>query len=57
MCLAVPGKLISIDTTELGVQGRIDFSGVIKEIDLSFTREAEVGSYLLVHAGLAISVL
>jgi len=59
MCLAVPGKIISITEEEgLGLRrGKIDFGGVIKEACLAFTPEAAVGDYVLVHVGFALSVV
>ena len=59
MCLAVPGKIVSIfeeDPPEVR-RGKVDFAGVQKEICLAFTPEATVGSYVLVHAGFALSVV
>jgi hydrogenase expression/formation protein HypC len=59
MCLAIPGKLISVSDTEdeLLRTGRVDFGGIVKEVSLSCVPEAEIGQYLLVHVGLAISVV
>ena len=59
MCLAVPGKIVSIfeeDAPEVR-RGKVDFAGVQKEVCLAFTPEASVGSYVLVHAGFALSVV
>ena len=39
------------------VQGKVDFSGVLKEVNLSFTPEVNVGDYVVVHVGFAISVV
>lgn len=56
MCLAVPGKIISIaGEDELSRLGRIDFGGVIKEASLAYVPEAEVGDYVIVHAGFALN--
>jgi hydrogenase expression/formation protein HypC len=55
MCLAVPGKILSIQGYELTRVGRVDFGGVVKEISLAYVPEAEVGDYVLVHVGFAIS--
>ncbi|MGI5902224.1 MAG: HypC/HybG/HupF family hydrogenase formation chaperone [Desulfitobacteriia bacterium] len=52
MCVAVPGKIIEID----GSTGKVDFQGNIVEINLSLV-EAQVGEYVLVHAGCAIEVV
>jgi hydrogenase expression/formation protein HypC len=57
MCLAVPGKIISIDGEDLARQARVDFGGVLKEVNLAYVPEAEIGQYVLVHVGFAISVV
>ncbi|NOQ63936.1 MAG: HypC/HybG/HupF family hydrogenase formation chaperone [Methyloprofundus sp.] len=58
MCLAVPGKILSMtDADALSRMGRIDFAGVVKEVSLAYVPEAEIGDYVIVHAGFAISVL
>ena len=59
MCLAVPGRIVSIfedDPPEVR-RGKVDFSGVQKEICLAFTPEAGVGYYVIVHVGFALSVV
>lgn len=55
MCLAVPGKIESISGEEFSRLARVDFSGVKKEISLAYVPEANVGDYVLVHVGFAIS--
>lgn len=56
MCLAVPGKIVSIGPGEgLERSGRVNFGGVIKEVNLAFVPEAQVGDYVMVHVGFAIS--
>jgi len=56
MCLAVPGKIIGIaGEDELSRLGRIDFGGVIKEASLAYVPEAEIGDYVIVHAGFALN--
>jgi hydrogenase expression/formation protein HypC len=58
MCLAVPGKLLSVlGEGDLMRAGRVDFGGVVKEINLAFAPEAQVGDYVLVHVGFAITVI
>ncbi len=59
MCLAVPAKIISLNSNadELLQTGFVDFSGVQKEISLAYVPEANVGDYVIVHAGFALSVL
>lgn len=57
MCLAVPGKIISIDRgiPEL-TMAKVDFGGIQKNICIQWIDVAE-GDYILAHAGMAISVL
>jgi len=57
MCLAVPGKILSAEGEGLSRQGRVSFGGAVKEVNLAYVPEAEVGQYVIVHAGFAISVL
>jgi len=57
MCLAVPGKIVSISGSDTTRMGQVSFGGVGKEACLAFVPEAKVGDYVLVHAGFAISVL
>ncbi len=58
MCLAVPGEVIGIGGGEgLERRARVRFGGTVKEVSLAFTPEARPGDYVLVHAGLALSVL
>lgn len=56
MCLAVPGKITSISGEEpLSRIGKIDFGGILKEASLAYVPEAQVGDYVIVHVGFAIS--
>jgi hydrogenase expression/formation protein HypC len=55
MCLAVPGKLLSIQGEELNRSGKVSFGGVIKEVSLAYVPEAEIGDYVIVHVGFALS--
>jgi len=58
MCLAVPGKLLSAQGEDpLERSGRVSFGGVIKEVSLACAPEARPGDYVLVHVGVAISVI
>lgn len=58
MCLAVPGKIINIsDEVPLFRTGKIDFSGVTKEVSLAYVPEAKIGDYVIVHAGFALSIV
>jgi hydrogenase expression/formation protein HypC len=58
MCLTVPGRVVSIDATDPELPlARVDFGGIEKTVQLLYTPEAEVGSYVVVRAGFATSVL
>jgi hydrogenase expression/formation protein HypC len=57
MCLAVPGKILSVSGSDTTRMGTVSFGGVSKEACLAFVPEAKVGDYVLVHAGFAISVV
>jgi hydrogenase expression/formation protein HypC len=58
MCLAVPGKLTSINAGDpLTRTGTVDFSGIFMTVNLAFAPEAAVEDYVLVHAGIAIGTI
>ncbi len=59
MCLAIPGKIISLSTEANSLEriARVDFSGISKEISLAYLPDAKLHDYVIVHAGLALSIL
>lgn len=58
MCLAVPGKIVSIEGDDPIVRdGKVNFGGVVKRVNLSLVPEAKIGDYVLVHVGLALSIV
>jgi len=58
MCLAIPGRIEAItNEDDLMRMGRVDFSGVVKEVNLAYVPEAKVGDYVLVHVGFAINTI
>jgi hydrogenase expression/formation protein HypC len=58
MCLAVPGKILSIEGTDPLLRcGRVDFSGVVKQVNLAYVPGARVGDYVLVHVGFALNTI
>jgi hydrogenase expression/formation protein HypC len=58
MCLGVPGKVLEIEPNSLGMtMGKVSFGGIAKEVCLAYVPEAEIGDYVVVHAGFAISKL
>ncbi len=59
MCLAIPGKMLSItDHTDAAFRmGKVGFYGIIKQVNLCMVPEVVVGDYVLVHVGVAIAVV
>jgi hydrogenase expression/formation protein HypC len=59
MCLAIPGKIVSINDTEEAIfrSGEISFDGVMREVNLAAVPDARVGDYVLIHVGMAITVV
>lgn len=58
MCLAIPGKVLSMAGDDPIMRtGRVDFGGVVKEINLAYTPEVKLGDYVLVHVGFAITII
>jgi hydrogenase expression/formation protein HypC len=56
MCLAVPGKILSVEGDDPAFRsGRVSFGGIVKEVNLAYTPEAGIDDYVIVHAGFAIS--
>ena len=56
MCLAVPGKITSISGDDpLMRTGKVDFGGILKEVNLAYVPEAQLGDYVIVHVGFALS--
>ena len=57
MCLAIPGKVLKKEDREGTLIGRVDFGGITRDVHLDFVPEAEVGDYVIVHVGFALSRL
>lgn len=57
MCLAIPGKIISLEQMEDEVfsMGKVSFGGITRQVNLSMVPDATIGDYVLVHVGVAIS--
>ena len=55
MCLAIPGKVIEIQESGSLRGARVQFGGIVRQISLDFVPEANVGDYVMVHVGFAIS--
>jgi len=58
MCLAIPGQILSVSGDDPITRiGRVDFGGIVKEINLAYVPEATIGNHVLVHVGFAITVI
>jgi hydrogenase expression/formation protein HypC len=55
MCLAVPGKVLTKQNIGGVEVGQVQFGGITRQVALGFVPEAEVGDYVMVHVGFAIS--
>jgi hydrogenase expression/formation protein HypC len=55
MCLAVPGKVLTKENVGGIEVGQVQFGGIVRQVSLGFVPEAEVGDYVMVHVGFAIS--
>ena len=55
MCLAVPGKIIEAEERDGNRIAKVQFGGITREAFLNFVPEAQVGDYVMVHVGFAIS--
>ena len=58
MCLGVPGEVVELGEERAGLlMGKVSFGGVVREVCLAYTPEVQVGQYVLVHVGFALSQL
>lgn len=58
MCLAIPGQIESISSADpIMRSGRVNFGGIIREVNLAYVPDAAPGDYVLVHVGFALSVI
>lgn len=56
MCLAVPGKIISIDASNQAIRmAKVSFAGIVKDICIEWLPEVQIGDYVLAHAGTALN--
>ena len=59
MCLAIPGRIKSIESQHDGLvrMAKVQFGGIVKEASLEMVPDANEGDYVLVHVGVAISIV
>ena len=55
MCLGIPGKVVETFVRDDVPMGKVDFGGILKEVCLVYTPEVQVGEYVLIHVGFALS--
>ncbi len=55
MCLGIPGRVIKTFREHEVLMGKVDFSGVVKQVCLEHVPEVKIGEYVLVHVGFALS--
>lgn len=55
MCLGIPGKVIKTYREHDVLMGKVDFSGVSKQVCLEHVPNVRIGQYVLVHVGFALS--
>jgi hydrogenase expression/formation protein HypC len=57
MCLAIPGKVLEIEEREGLRTGKVQFGGIVRQVRFDFVPDVQVGEYVMVHVGFAISVV
>ena len=57
MCLGIPGRVIEIQEVAGLVSGKVDFAGVSRQVSLACVPDVQVGDYVLVHVGFAVSLI
>ena len=57
MCLAVPGIITSISSEEGLKMAKVSFNGVLKDISIEWVPDAQIGDYVIAHAGSALTIL
>ncbi|MBA3310301.1 MAG: HypC/HybG/HupF family hydrogenase formation chaperone [Nocardioidaceae bacterium] len=57
MCLAVPGKVLSLEDRDQTKMAEVDFGGVRKNVCLEYIPDVQIGEYVMVHVGFAIQRL
>jgi len=55
MCLGIPGKIVEVFERDNLPMAKVEFGGIVKDTCLTYTPEAQVGDYVIVHVGFAIS--
>lgn len=57
MCLSVPGRVVELESDGELPMGKVDFGGVAREVCLAYVPDVQIGEYVIVHVGFALSKL
>ena len=57
MCLAVPGKVLSVSGDQKLRAGQVSFGGAVKQVSFAYVPEVKAGDYVIVHVGFALSIV
>ncbi len=57
MCLGIPGRVVRVFREHNVLMGKVDFGGVLKQVCLEHVPSAQIGQYVLVHVGFALSLI
>jgi len=57
MCLGIPGRVVRVFREHDVLMGKVDFGGVLKQVCLEHVPGAQIGQYVLVHVGFALSLI
>ncbi len=58
MCLAVPGKIISIDKSDSeAITAKVSFGGAMKDINIQWLPDAKEGDYIMAHVGTGLEII
>jgi len=58
MCLAIPGKVVSIEgENPLEKKGKVSFGGILKEVSFAYTPDVKIDHYVVVHVGFALNII
>ena len=55
MCLAIPGKIVSIEENSSPKMAKVSFSGALRDICIDWVPDVKPGEYVLVHVGFALN--
>jgi hydrogenase expression/formation protein HypC len=57
MCLGIPGKVVKIYDSNGTRMGKVDFSGIVKDVCLEYVPEVGIGDYTIIHVGFALHLI